>query len=185
MKVVSVNTGEKTLIKWKRKTVETGIFKRPSESPIFLGKEDVVNDTVIDRRYHGGIEKAVYAYNEDHYEFWRNLYPALNWDFGMFGENLTVSGLDETAIRKGNIYRLGDAIIEVTKPREPCYKLGIRFNDQGVLRTFWNSTMSGVYFKVLQTGLVAKGDEMILLEEKIDNETIAGIYALKRIQNRQ
>ena len=185
MKVISVNLGERKTVKWKRKTVETGIFKFPVNGTIFLGEEDVNGDSVIDRRYHGGIEKAVYAYSEDHYAFWKERYPDLEWDYGMFGENLTVGGLDETMIHKGNIYQLGEAIIEVTKPREPCYKLGLRFNDQGILRPFWNSTKSGVYFKVVKPGKVSKNDEFNLLKEISENPTISQIYEAKRLAKNQ
>ncbi len=182
MKVISVNIGEKRKIQWRKKLVETGIFKFPVETPIFLDIEDVKNDNVIDRKYHGGIEQAVYAYSENHYEYWKNLYPNLEWNYGMFGENLTITNLDETNIYVGSVYQLGEATIEVTKPRQPCYKLGIRFNNQKVIKQFWNSTKSGIYFKVLQIGNVTKNDELILLENAIDNPTIAQVYKSKRIK---
>jgi len=180
MKVISVNLGEKRKIQWKKKLVETGIFKFPVESPIFLDTKDVQQDSVVDRKYHGGIEQAVYAYGENHYGYWRELYPDLDWNYGMFGENLTITHLDETKINVGNIYQLGETKIEVTKPRQPCYKLGIRFNNPKVVKQFWNSTKSGIYFKILETGYVAKNDELILLENDIENPTIAEIYKSKR-----
>lgn len=176
MKVISVNIGERRRLQWRKKVVETGIFKYPSNRPIFLDKEDVLNDAVVDRKHHGGIEKAVYGYNENYYEFWKQLYPHLDWNYGMFGENLTITNLDETNIFVGNVYNLGEAKIEVTKPREPCYKLGIRFNDPKIIKQFWNSTKSGIYFKVLQPGPVNKNDKMILIKEAFDNPTIAQIY---------
>ena len=180
MKVVSVNVGEKKIVKWNNKLIETGIFKKAVENRIFLGKEDVVDDNVIDRKHHGGIEQAVYAYGEQHYEYWKDLYPNLNFEFGMFGENLTISNLDETNIHVGSTYQLGEAIIEVTKPRQPCSKLGIRFNDPSVIKQFWNSTKSGIYFKVLETGFVAKSDTLILIDEAINNFTIAEVYKAKK-----
>ena len=96
MKVVSVNIGEKRTVNYKGKIVETGIFKSPVETPIFLGETGVETDAVIDRRYHGGIDKAVYAYSQNHYAYWKKIYPELDWKFGMFGENLTISNLEET-----------------------------------------------------------------------------------------
>ncbi len=182
MKIVSVNIGEKRKVKWRNKIVETGIFKFPVQEPIFLDIEDVQNDDVVDRKYHGGIEQAVYAYGEQHYEYWKGLYPNQAWDYGMFGENLTVTNLDETNIHVGSTYQLGEAIIEVTKPREPCYKLGIRFNDPSVIKQFWNSTKSGIYFKILKTGYVRKSEEMILLNKPINNPTIAEVYESKRLK---
>ncbi|SDX98154.1 MOSC domain-containing protein YiiM [Lutibacter oricola] len=182
MKVVSVNLGEKRSVNYKGKVVETGIFKKPVATSIFLGEEDVENDAVIDRRYHGGIEKAVYAYAEEHYNYWRELYPNIDLTFGLMGENLTISNLEETEIYIGSQYKLGETIIEVTKPREPCMKLGLVFETQAVLKQFWNSTKSGVYFKVLKTGNVKKGDELILIKKAENTFSIAEVYQAKRIK---
>jgi len=183
MKVISVNIGDKRKVKWQNKTIETGIFKFPVEEPIFLDLEDVKNDNVVDRKYHGGLEQAVYAYGEQHYDFWKGLYPKKDWNYGMFGENLTISGLDETNIHVGNIYQLGEAKIEVTKSRQPCFKLGIRFNDPSIVEQFWNTTRCGVYFKILKTGLVAKNDELLLLNTIANNLTIAEVYQSKKSKN--
>jgi len=175
-----VNLGERKVLNYKGKIVETGIFKFPVNHPIFLGTEDVKNDAVIDRRYHGGIEKAVYGYSQNHYAFWKELYPNLDWNYGMLGENITISNLEETEIYIGNTYKLGEALLEVTKPREPCYKLGIRFGTQEILKQFWNSTKSGIYFKVLQTGNVNVGDELILVNKAENSPTIAEVYETKK-----
>lgn len=180
MKVISVNLGERKVLNYKGKIVETGIFKFPVNQPIFLGKEDVENDAVIDRRYHGGIEKAVYGYSQNHYAYWKKLYPNLEWNYGMLGENLTISNLEETEILVGSTYKLGEVLLEVTKPREPCYKLGIRFGTQEILKQFWNSTKSGIYFKVLQTGNVSVGDELILVNKAENSPTIAEVYDTKK-----
>lgn len=180
MIVKSVNIGEKKAINYKGKIVETGIFKQPVNQPIFLGEEDVENDAVIDRRYHGGIEKAVYAYSENHYDYWKQLYPNLDFNFGMFGENITISNLEETEIQVGNTYELGEVVLEVTKPREPCMKLGLVFGTQAVLKQFWNSTMSGIYFKVLKTGNVSVGDQLTLIKRSDNSPTIAQVYNTKK-----
>ncbi|KUO67069.1 MAG: sulfurase [Lutibacter sp. BRH_c52] len=180
MKVISVNIGERKVLNYKGKIVETGIFKFPVNHPVFLGTEDVENDAVIDRKYHGGIAQAVYGYSQNHYEYWKVLYPDLDWNYGMFGENLSISNLEETEIFVGSTYKLGEALLEVTKPREPCYKLGIRFGTQEILKQFWNSTKSGIYFKVLQTGNVTVGDELILVNKAENSPTIAEVYETKK-----
>ena len=180
MKVISVNIGERKVINFKGKIVETGIFKVPVNQPVFLGAEVVENDAIIDRKHHGGIEKAVYGYSQNHYEYWKELYPNLDWDYGMLGENLTISNLEETEIYVGNTYKLGEVLLEVTKPREPCYKLGIRFGTQEIVKQFWNSTKCGVYFKVLQTGNVKVGDELILVHQDENSPTIAEVYETKK-----
>ncbi len=180
MKVISVNIGKMKKVQWKNKTYETGIYKFPVKESIFLGKEDVVGDAVIDRNYHGGFDKAVYAYSENHYTFWKKLYPDLEFNYGMFGENLTISNLLEEEICVGSIYQLGGAKIQVTKPRQPCVKLGIRFQDAKVIKQFWNSTKSGIYFKVLETGKVAINDVLILLEEAKNTPSIAEVFLSKK-----
>ncbi|HEY9170486.1 MAG TPA: MOSC domain-containing protein [Lutibacter sp.] len=180
MKVISVNIGVRKVLNYKGEIVETGIFKFPVSHPIFLGTEDVENDAVIDRKYHGGIEQAVYGYSQNHYAYWKELYPNLDWSYGMMGENLTISNLEETKIFVGNIYKLGEALLEVTQPRTPCYKLGIRFGTQEILKQFWNSTKSGIYFKVLQTGNVRVGDELTLVNQAENSPTIAEVYESKK-----
>lgn len=176
MRIISTNIGERLKIDYKGKIVETGIFKKQVSEPICLGEEDVVGDAVVDRKYHGGIDQAVYGYAEEHYHFWRKKFPDADWEYGMFGENLTVSDLEETEIHVGDTYKVGEVIIEVTKPREPCMKLGLRFGTQKILKDFWNSSKSGIYFKVLQTGNVQEGDEFELIKRDTSKPTIAQVY---------
>ena len=180
MKLISTNIGESKTVVWKKKIVETGIYKYPTNSAIFLGEEDVKNDRVVDRKHHGGIDQAVYGYSAKHYEYFKSLHPELDWDFGMFGENLTFFDLEEEQILVGNIYELGECLLEVTKPRQPCYKLGIRFGTQKIVKQFWNTTKSGTYFKVLKTGFVNKGDALKLIEKSKGKATIAEVYNSKK-----
>lgn len=164
MKVVSVNIGEKKAIEWNGEEVFTGIYKYPVDQPIILGKEDVVGDQVIDRRYHGGIDKACYIYSANHYPFWQEKYPELDWAHGMFGENITVEGLNEAQVQIGDIYSIGECRVQVTQPRQPCFKLGVRFNNQMVLKDFINAPFPGIYVKVIEEGKVAAGDSFTLSE---------------------
>jgi MOSC domain-containing protein YiiM len=182
MKIISTNIGEKREVTWKKKTVTTGIFKFPVETPIFLDTEEVKGDAVCNRKYHGGIEQAVYGYASNHYEYWQKLYPALDWKYGMFGENLTVDNLDESTIHVGDTFQVGNVILEATKPREPCMKLGVRFQDMKIVKQFWEQDYSGIYFKVLQTGTVQKGDAFTQLKSCPKNLTIAEVYQQKKNQ---
>lgn len=184
MKLLSVNIGEKRTVEWNNRIYETGIYKYPVDKAIFLGKEDVAGDDVIDRRYHGGFKKAVYAYGKNHYAYWKDLYPDIEFHHGIFGENLTVDNLVEENIFVGDVYKLGEAIIEVTKPREPCVKLGIRFNDSKMVKQFWNTSKSGVYFKILQTGHVTRGDKFILVKKAENTPSIAEVYETKKAKNK-
>ena len=153
-------------MKWRGKPVKTGIYKYPVGHSIYLGKEDVQNDHVLDRRFHGGLDKACYAYSLDHFDYWKNLYPELEFHNGIFGENLTIAGLDEANVSIGNIYTIGEAEVQVTQPRQPCFKLGLRFGTQKMIRQFIDSGFPGVYFRILQPGEVKKGDEFIPVEKK-------------------
>lgn len=179
MKVLATNLGKRKTVEWKGKTLETGIFKSPVSS-IFLGYEDPDNDAVVDRRYHGGVNKAVYVYGVNHYSYWKERFPDLEWDYGMFGENLSIENLDETKLYIGATYKVGEAIIEVSEPREPCVKLGMRFNNAGMVKQFWNTNKCGAYFKVLKPGNVRAGDQLELLEDKPSAVTIAEDYQARK-----
>lgn len=179
MKVVATNVGKSRSVDWKGKKVTTGIFKFPVEEGIVLGNTDVVDDNVVDRKYHGGLDKACYLYSADSYESWKLQYPDLVWDYGMFGENLSVDGLDEREIYIGDVYQIGEALVEVSEPREPCFKLGIRFGTQEVLKDFINTHHCGVYVRVLESGSVKPHDEIQLVKRVQDQFTIARIYWLR------
>jgi len=182
MKIVSTNIGDKTEIFWKKKKVTTGIYKYPKNEPIFLDLEEVKGDEISDRKYHGGIDQAVYAYAQKHYEYWKPLYLDLDWNFGMFGENLTVDDLDETEIYVGDTFKVGETILEATLQRSPCFKLGIRFHNMNIVKQFWNTTMCGVYFKVLQTGYVKVGDVFEQIKSCLENPTIADLLIKRKLE---
>ncbi|HPF50767.1 MAG TPA: MOSC domain-containing protein [Draconibacterium sp.] len=171
MKIISTNIGEPRIFEFRGEEVKTGLFKHPVNDPIFLGEEDVVNDNVIDRRFHGGKDKACYLYSADHYKYWQNMYPELDFTWGMFGENLTVKGLHEADINIGDVFQIGEAVVQATQPRQPCFKLEFRFHDRQIIRKFVDSGFSGVYVRVLKKGAVKTGDSMT----KIDNTSSVSI----------
>ena len=176
MKVISTNIGQATTFEWKGKQEQTGIFKYPVQESLELGLTDVTSDTVIDRKHHAGVDKACFMFSAEEYDYWKPKYPKLAWDWGMFGENLTISGLDESEIRIGNIYRLGTALVQISQPREPCYKLGIRFNDQQIIGQYVERGFPGTYVRVMETGNVKIGDEMILKDQSENTLTIKQFY---------
>lgn len=178
MKVLSTNTGNTTPIHWKGREEQTGIFKYPEKSGITLGLDHVEGDTVSDRRHHGGEYKACYLFASDHYPYWKARYPGLKWTWGMFGENVTVEGMDESSMLVGSIYRLGSALVQITIPREPCYKLGIRFDDQQIIDEFIRYGHPGTYVRVLEPGHVDTMDEFKLIEKAADSISIAHLFAL-------
>lgn len=178
MEVISTNLASPKTFLWNGETHTTGIFKIPVDHPIQVGIETVTNDTIADRRVHGGPFKACYLFSSDHYPYWKEKYPDLEWDWGMFGENLTVKGLDESKIRIGSIYRLGSALVQITQPREPCYKLGVKFGTQEILKQFIDHGYPGTYVRVLEVGEVKTGDILELQEESQNAITTKQFYEL-------
>ncbi|MDT8412168.1 MAG: MOSC domain-containing protein [Vicingaceae bacterium] len=177
MRVLSVNISNPTTITVNGKEEQTGYFKEPVES-IFLGKTDVKNDSVLDREHHGGEDKACYLFGYNHYTFWKVNYPNLDFDFGMFGENITVEHLDESTLRIGDTFQLGEAIIQITQPRQPCYKMGIKFNDQKVVKAFRLAHSPGIYVSVLKEGEVKENDELFLIKRDESSPTVLAVYQL-------
>jgi len=178
MQIISTNIAKPTTILWRGKNVTTGIYKTPTNQPIYLGKKQVKDDEVSDRKHHAGFYKACYLFSADNYPYWKSLYPDLDWNWGMFGENLTVSGLDETKICIGDIYKIGNALIQITQPREPCFKFGIKFGTQHVLKQFIAHGRPGTYVRVLEEGYVKTGDYLDLVEKANNSITTAQFFEL-------
>lgn len=178
MKIISTNIGKATTFLWNGKEEQTGIFKYPTVEPLFLGKMDVLKDTVIDREHHAGLNKACYLFSADHYPYWKGMYPELNWDWGMFGENLTVKGLNESEVRIGDIYKIGSVVVQVSQPREPCYKLGVRFGNAKILKEFIDHGYSGTYVRILEEGQVKNGDMLSLLEKSNNTLTVKECFQI-------
>lgn len=178
MKVLSTNTARPTRFLWNGKEETTGIFKRPTSEPLYLTKNDVAGDEISNRVNHGGYYKACYIFSAGQYPYWKMRYPQLEWDWGMFGENLTVEGLDEKAMYVGDVYRLGGATVQVSQYREPCYKLGYRFGTQQMIRQFIEHGFGGSYLSVLEEGSVTVGDEFELLERPEVSLTVAELFNL-------
>lgn len=164
MQIVSVNVGLPQEVEWKGQTVRTSIFKQPAAGPVAVLAEHLAGDGQADLRVHGGPDKAVYAYPLEHYDFWRQHVPPELLVPGAFGENLTTAGLLETDARVGARYRVGTAVLMAVQPRQPCFKLGIRLRDAGLVRRFEEARRSGIYFRVVQRGVVQAGDAITLIE---------------------
>lgn len=183
MKIVSLNLGENKTVDWRGKPVQTGIFKYPVQGPVILGKTDVEGDVVVDRKYHGGIDKACYLFSADYYPEWEKKYPDLDWTYGMFGENVTVEGLKESDFFIGDILRIGGATIQVSQPREPCFKLGIRFGTQTVLKKFIAAKQPGIYARVFESAAIYVGDSIELIERPHNSIRLLEVWDLLYNQN--
>jgi MOSC domain-containing protein YiiM len=165
MKIISVNVGLPRLVVRNGEPVSTGIFKEPVAGRVRMRTLNLDGDRQSDLSVHGGPQKAVYVYPSEHYDFWKRELPDTELPWGMFGENLTTTGLFETEINIGDKFRVGTAEVMVTQPRMPCYKLGIRFNRADIIKRFLLSERSGFYLSVLNEGDVGGGDEFQLLEK--------------------
>lgn len=164
MKIVSTNTAKPQFVTINGEQQRTGIFKKPTNQPIYLDTEEVKGDEITNRKVHGGIYKACYLFSADHYPHWQNLYPQLDWHYGMLGENLTIEGLDETQINVGDIYKVGNALIQVTQPREPCTTFAAKMGTADIMQQFIAHGKPGTYVRVLQQGEVTVGDALELVE---------------------
>lgn len=178
MKIVSVNIGAERTIQWKKETYSTGIFKEPVDDPIFLDSRGVRGDHINNLKVHGGLDKACYGYGKNHYDYWKTLHPDLNWTYGMFGENLTISKIDESQILIGDIYKVGEAIVQVSQPRQPCNKFAAKFGATEVIKQFINYDHPGIYLRVIQSGKVQIGDELLLDLRNSKALSIQQIYQL-------
>jgi MOSC domain-containing protein YiiM len=163
MKLVSVNTGLPREVTWHDMTVTTGIFKEPVAGRVALRKLNLDGDRQADLTVHGGEFKAVYCYPLVHYDYWKQELPGRDLPLAIFGENFTTDGLLEDSVHLGDRFSIGSAEVVVTQPRLPCYKLGIRFQADDMVKRFLASGRSGFYLAVTREGEVAAGDEIKLL----------------------
>ncbi|SDI01575.1 MOSC domain-containing protein [Winogradskyella thalassocola] len=184
MKIISTNIAQPTTFVWNGEEITTGIYKIPTEHPIYLGQSDVKGDEVSDRKVHGGEFKACYLFSTNQYPYWQDLYPNLDWTYGMLGENLTVENLDEKQLFIGDIYKLGNALVQITQPREPCFKFAHKFGSDTVLQQFITHGYSGTYVKVLKEGEVKIGDTFELLERGKDSISIFQLFELLYAENK-
>ena len=160
MKLVSLNTGLPREVVWRGINVTTGIFKQPVEGRVALRKLNLDGDRQADLTVHGGELKAVYCYPRAHYDYWKRELPGQKLPMGAFGENFTVHGLLEDSVHLGDQFSVGSAEVVVTQPRLPCYKLGVRFQSDDMVKRFLASGRTGFYFAVTREGEVGAGDEI-------------------------
>jgi len=180
MKILSVNVGLPREVIWKGKPVITSIFKVPVEGRVSLRSLNLDGDRQSDLTVHGGVDKAVYAYPSEHYDYWRRELPGFQLPRGMFGENLTVEGLFEDEVNIGDRFRIGSAELTVTQPRLPCYKLAIKFGRDEIIKRFLDSGRTGFYFAVSKEGQVGAGDSIETISRDENRLTVAEVTRLYR-----
>ena len=162
-RVLSLNVGAVREVEWRGELITTGIWKSPVTGRVVLRGVNFVGDDQADRTVHGGADKAVYAYASEDYDWWRN--EGLETSHGLFGENLTVEGLDLTNAVIGERWSVGTTLLEVAQPRLPCFKLGIRVGDARFLKRFMSAQRLGAYLRVVQEGEVGAGDDVHVVHQ--------------------
>ncbi len=175
MKILSVCVGLPRLVEYRGEPVATAIYKKTVAGKVRVGEENLEGDRQADLTVHGGYAKAVYVYPSEHYEFWRTELPEMDLPFGMFGENLTSEGLTEAQVFIGDKLKIGTAEFIVTQPRQPCFKLGIKFGRGDIIKRFAQSGRSGFYLAIEKTGEIEAGDEIILIEREQNETSIADV----------
>jgi MOSC domain-containing protein YiiM len=178
MKLLSVNVSPPKDVVYGDKTVTTGIFKVPVDRRVMLRTLNLDGDGQADLIGHGGIFKAAYAYSVENYNYWKRELGRTDLAFGQFGENFTVEGMLEDEIHVGDVFRAGGALVEVTQPRVPCYKLGIKMGLRGFEKTFLASGRVGFYLRVLEEGEVGAGDILNRVRSDPERMTVREICHL-------
>ena len=178
MKLISVNTGLPRGVTWHGKNVTTGIFKHPVEGRVALKKFNLDGDRQADLSVHGGEYKAVYCYPIEHYDYWKKELPGRELPLAVFGENFTTAGLTEDSVHIGDQFSIGSVLVVVTQPRLPCYKLGVRFQSDEMVKRFLASGRTGFYVAVSREGEVGAGDEITVMSRDPHAVSVSEIVRL-------
>jgi MOSC domain-containing protein YiiM len=170
-RVLSVNVGVPRTVDTPRRTVTTAIWKSPVTHRVLTRGDHLEGDVQADRKNHGGPHKAVYAYATEDIAFWqehlgRTLGP------GAMGENLTTVGIDVNEALIGERWAIGSTILEVSEPRSPCYRLGLRHNDPTLPRAFVAAERPGTYLRIVRQGDIGAGDGIEILSRPDHNVTV-------------
>jgi MOSC domain-containing protein YiiM len=178
MKLISVNCGLPREVDWHGTKVTTSIYKQPVKGRVVLRTLNLDGDRQSDLTVHGGEHKAAYCYPVEHYEYWRSELPGRSLSLGVFGENFTIEGLKENSVHIGDRFAIGSAEVVVSQPRLPCYKLGIRFESDDMVKRFLASRRTGFYLAVTREGEVGAGDEITPLIHDPDSIPVSAITRL-------
>lgn len=160
MKILGISIGAERQLDHAGRAVGTGIFKMPVDCPVRVGKTGIEGDVQVDLENHGGPDKAVYAYSADNYEYWQADLGLDALPYGYFGENLTLAGGSDDEVHVGDIFRAGAVLFQVTQPRVPCFKLGLKVGDNTFPKRFLVSGRVGYYLRVLEEGALCPGEQL-------------------------
>lgn len=165
MNLLSINVSKPIEVDYQGKKVSTGIYKKPVDAPVFVTKLGIESDGQADLESHGGLDKAIYAYSVENYRYWEETLQRPEMAFGQFGENLTVENMPDDRIHIGDIFEIGKVRIQVTQPRVPCFKLGIKMEMPTFPKQFMRSGRAGFYMRVLEEGEIDQGNTIRLIRQ--------------------
>tara|TARA_B100000945_G_scaffold236865_1_gene192915 strand:+ start:42 stop:701 length:660 start_codon:yes stop_codon:yes gene_type:complete len=178
MKVLSINISEPKKITFNGKELITSIYKMPINKEVEVGQLGIEGDRQADLQVHGGYDKAVYAYSHSHYSHWSKIMKKSYEEFGLVGENLTIDNFDESDVFIGDEYKIGTTLLQISQPRIPCYKIGIKMNSREFPKLFSQSGLLGSYMRVIEVGKMKIGDSVELSRRDDDSMSIFEISQL-------
>ncbi len=178
MKLLSVSVSLRKEVPYMGKTVATGIFKEPVSGPVMLRTLNLDGDQQVDLKGHGGIYKAACVYTIENYQHWERELGRSDFSFPQWGENFTVDGMPEDQVHVGDVFRVGSALVEVTQPRVPCFRLGIKMENPKFPKRFLQSCRVGFYLRVLEEGEVGAGDIIELVRKDPEEMSVRAVCRL-------
>jgi len=177
MRLLSVNVSQPIAVEIGEQRYHTGIYKSAVAGRLWLGRAQLAGDGQADMENHGGPNRALYCYPHEHYAYWSGELGRDDFEYGQFGENLTTQGLLENRVCVGDAFRVGEAIIQVTQPRVPCYKLANKLGIPDFAKTFLQANRSGFYARVLEEGSLGAGDVILPVQKDPVGMTVAEVNA--------
>ena len=182
MSIISLNIGQIREINQNGNIVSTAIYKTPVSGALQVNNLGIEGDQQANLKVHGGVDKAVYAYPSEHYDYWKKLLGREDLPYGMFGENLTISGYLEDQVYFGDVFEAGSVRLQITMPRQPCSKLNLKFEDNQMAKKFLASGRSGFYFRVLKTGMIKAGDQFTRIATSADQLSIQEFNLVNKVE---
>lgn len=175
MKLISINVAKEEILETSQGLVKTGIIKEPVRTKVKVTELGIEGDAIVDKRVHGGADQALYLYSQEDYDWWserlgQKLLP------GIFGENLTISSFGNAPLTIGDRFNIGKIVIEISAPRTPCFKLATRMGDTGFIKDFIQAERTGAYARVIISGEIETGEDVVLVKTAEDYPTIQEVF---------
>ncbi|GIO33075.1 hypothetical protein J2TS6_42160 [Paenibacillus albilobatus] len=181
--IVSVNVGKPVTVEYLGKPLTTGIYKRPVQGEVFVGRTQMDGDGQADTVNHGGPDKAVCVYPYEHYAYWEQELDK-KLDYSAFGENLTVTGLLETGVCIGDVFEIGEVVVQVSQPRFPCFKLSSKHAVKDFPARVLDTGFSGFYLRILEEGRLSKDSRIVKRSSHPMRVTVASVLKQQALGRR-